>query len=885
MAANGFDDDQTRSFTNLAVGTIVSHYKIISKIGAGGMGEVYLAEDTQLDRRVALKFLPSHLSQDEAARARFTREAKAAAKLDHPNIVPVYEVGEFQDRPFFAMAHIEGKSLKEVINAGRLSINEAIEFTKQICEGLHEAHSAGIIHRDIKPGNIIIDSKGKTRILDFGLAIVAGEDKLTKTGSTLGTVGYMSPEQIEGKQVDHRSDLFSVGVILYEMLTGRRPFEGDTDAAVARSITDATPEPIARYKSGTTGELQQIVEKALTKDPALRYQHADGMLADLKRLSIDSGATKKRRIGLVVAAAIVIAMVVGYFGFSTFHGEYDQVTGPKRLVVLPFDNLGDDDQDYFASGMTDEVIARLSEVSGLSVASRLTAARLKEAGIDLKKIGDSLGAEYVLDASARYQIGSDGTRHVRLITQLINVTEDRVIWSQTYDTVMTEVFSVQASIAEQVSEKMNVILLEPEREQVWKRWTTSQEAYDYYLQGNRYIGSAGGFGPLRDFQLGIEMFRKAIALDSNFSRAYSQMSYAYSMHCDRGACTDSIKQAALYTARRAIDTDPEGRNGYIALAWYYFLGERDAPKAQAQIDKAYEDNRENSYYLTLSHIFLRSMGEFDEAISRQKRALEARPNEVFSIYALGQTCLRCRRYEEAEELFDRVINMRPDFYGAYYQKVLLYLNQQGDIGKAREVIESSYGKVDSARWRGTLRWLDMKEGKLEQYLAQITIPPYDTVGYFFNRGQTYWRMGEMETMRAYLDSALNQVQRRLGEEPENAGLHSMLGLIYAGLERKDEAIAEGLRATEIAPYEKDTWYNFGYLDWLLGIYIVLNEKELALEQLEKMLTVPNTFGLSHVFIDPDYAPLLNYPGFERLVEKYGNEYAKSRWKDHKNKSI
>lgn len=262
-------DDNTQSSVQLVNGTEFGQYRIIEKIGAGGMGEVYLADDTKLDRQVALKFLSFHLSQDQTSRARFTREAKAAAKLDHPNIVPVYEVGEFQGRPFFAMAHIEGQSLREVIKLGKLTVSGAIDYCMQICEGLNEAHSAGIVHRDIKPGNIIIDTKNKLRILDFGLATLSGEEKLTKTGSTLGTVGYMSPEQITGKDVDHRSDIFSIGVILYEMLTGRRPFEGDNDAAVARSITDSAPEPVSRYKSGVSGELQQVVDKALSKDPSL----------------------------------------------------------------------------------------------------------------------------------------------------------------------------------------------------------------------------------------------------------------------------------------------------------------------------------------------------------------------------------------------------------------------------------------------------------------------------------------------------------------------------------------------------------------------------------------------------------------------------------------
>ena len=282
MTANNFDDDDTQSFVPLTAGTKVSHYEIISKIGAGGMGEVYLAEDSQLDRKVALKFLPSHLSQNEASRARFTREAKAAAKLDHPNIVPVYEVGEFQGRPFFAMAHIEGQTLREVIKQGKLSVADAVDLTMQICEGLNEAHSAGVVHRDIKPANIIIDKKGKPRLLDFGLATVAGQEKLTKTGSTFGTASYMSPEQVQGQKVDHRSDIFSVGVVLYEMIAGRLPFKGEHDAAVAYSIVHEDPEEVASLRPGVPEAIAEIAHRALAKKPADRFATAQELLDTLK---------------------------------------------------------------------------------------------------------------------------------------------------------------------------------------------------------------------------------------------------------------------------------------------------------------------------------------------------------------------------------------------------------------------------------------------------------------------------------------------------------------------------------------------------------------------------------------------------------------------------
>ena len=399
------DNDNTQSFVPLTNGTQVGHYKIISKIVAGGMGEVYLAEDTKLKRQVALKFMPVHLATDADMRTRFTREAQATAKLDHPNIVPVYEVGEHNNRPFFAMAHIEGQPLREVIKQGKLSVSEAIDFTMQICEGLHKAHESGVVHRDVKPGNIIIDKENRPRILDFGLATITGEEKLTKTGSTLGTAGYMSPEQIEGKQVDQRSDLFSVGVILYEMLTGRRPFEGDNDAAVVRAITSSNPEPIARFKSGVTGELQQIIDKALFKDPTLRYQHADGMLSDLKRLQSDSTPQKKSRLKqwLIAEIAVVIAVVLlFYYDVFKITGDDSKTDWVNSIAVLPFRDFSpNQDQEFFCDGMTDAIIGRLSTINNLKVISMTSVMRFKDSKHDLKKIGRELGVDYLLEGSVR----------------------------------------------------------------------------------------------------------------------------------------------------------------------------------------------------------------------------------------------------------------------------------------------------------------------------------------------------------------------------------------------------------------------------------------------------------------------------------------------------
>ncbi|MCH8028149.1 MAG: protein kinase, partial [candidate division Zixibacteria bacterium] len=358
------NDDKTQNFVPLAADTEVGHYRIIKKIGAGGMGEVFLAQDTKLDREVALKFLPSHLVSDKDVRTRFTREAKAAAKLNHPNIVVVHEVSEFNGRPYFAMEHVKGESLHHFACDNPQPLDKVVDLVIQICEGLSEAHSKGIVHRDIKSANIVVDDKGRPRLLDFGLATVRGEEKLTRTGSTIGTIAYMSPEQIAGKEIDARSDIFSLGVVLYELVTGRTPFKRDNNSATMSAIANDEAEPMARYKTGVSEDLERIVAKALRKDIKSRYQHVDDVLADLRNLSSSDklGARSNDR---------------------------------KMVAVLPFENLGAADDEYFADGITEEITSRLAVVSGLGVISRTSALRFKGSKKSISEIGQELGVDYI----------------------------------------------------------------------------------------------------------------------------------------------------------------------------------------------------------------------------------------------------------------------------------------------------------------------------------------------------------------------------------------------------------------------------------------------------------------------------------------------------------
>ena len=488
------DDDKTQTYVPLTNGAQFSHYRVIEKIGCGGMGEVYLAEDTELNRKVALKFLPPDLCRDADCRARFKREAQAAAKLSHPNIVTIHEVAEYHERPYIVMEYLQGKSLKEIIQAGDMPLAKAVDLAIQIAEGLNAAHQASVVHRDIKPANIVIGDDGRARILDFGLATIRGTEKLTQTGSTLGTLGYMAPEQTRGEPTDQRSDIFSFGVILYEMITGRPPFHGDHEAAILYAIAYDEPEPLGRYKSAVPDDLQHIICKMLAKTPAHRYQTAADLIADLKRFSAEEAPAllaKGRRDWwnrYVVNAAMVILLAIAAYWIATTYvfppGEKSG-SGRKMLAVLPFENLGSPEDEYFADGITDEITAKLASIHELGVISRTSTMLYKHTTKSLREIAKELGVDYILEGTILWDKGRDTSR-VRILPQLIRVSDDTHLWAETYQRPLTDIFALQSDLAAQIAKEMNITLLEPENGALQAMPTRNLDAYQTYLRGMDY---------------------------------------------------------------------------------------------------------------------------------------------------------------------------------------------------------------------------------------------------------------------------------------------------------------------------------------------------------------------------------------------------------------
>jgi serine/threonine-protein kinase len=630
MAADEFENDKTQSFTPLTRGMKVRHYTIIEKIGSGGMGEVYLALDTKLNRKVALKILPPHLCQDEECRKRFTREAQAAAILDHPNIAAIYEVGEHQERPFYSMQVVEGQSLRDVIAGKDLPIDRILEIGIQVCEGLQAAHDKGIIHRDVKPSNILLDSHGRVRIVDFGLAAIRGSEHLTRTGSTLGTIGYMSPEQVRGQEIDHRSDLFSIGIVLYELITKQNPFKRDSEAATLKAVSDNTLHPVARYRADVPEGSQAIIEKALEKRAELRYQTAADMAADLRRVTEGITAIRpdKKRY--------------------------------QSIAVLPFVDISQEkDQEYFCDGIAEELINGLTQLRELKVAARTSAFQFRQSDRDIRAIGQELRVAAVLEGSVR----KAGNR-LRISVQLVNVKDGFHLWSEKYDRDQNDIFAIQDEIALKIVEKLRLQLLDSERNQLVRRHTDNKEAYNLYLKG-RYFWNRRYEGGL--FKA-IECFQQATEEDPRFALAYSGIADSYNIL----GVYSLIQTKEAYTraksaAKKALEIDETIAEAHASLGWIRMWYDWDWQAAEKEFRQAIRLNPNCAtahqwygFYLALIK------GQSSDAIAEFRRAQELDPLEIITNATLGWVYFFAGKYDEAIRQCRKTIEMEPNFSLTYF---------------------------------------------------------------------------------------------------------------------------------------------------------------------------------------------------------------------------
>jgi serine/threonine protein kinase/Tfp pilus assembly protein PilF len=837
-----FQDDNTRTHAVMAPGTLVSHYRIIEKIGAGGMGEVYLAEDKRLDRKVALKFLPERLSGNEESRNRFVREAKATARLNHPNIVTIYEVGEHNGLAFFAMEFVEGKSLKRMIHDEAFMLDRVVEIATRICEGLQEAHNTGIIHRDIKPANILVDRAGRPKILDFGLATLAGMEQLTKTGSTLGTVGYMSPEQVQGRTSDHRTDLFSFGVVLYELITGRRPFEGDTEAHILNTIINDQPEPISRYRSGIPDELIRIVDKLLEKSPDLRYQSASGVVSDLKRLDI-----------------------TGQLRPST---EVKIRSERKMIVVLPFENLGPADDEYFADGITEEIISRLAVVKKLGVISRTSALQYKGTRKPIGQIGRELKVDYVLEGTVRWSKGKEVSR-VRITPQLIKVADDTHMWSDRYDRTLEDIFDVQSDIAEKVIEQLNVTLLEPEKQLIQNKPTSNMDAYNAYLRAQECL-----YAPdyrEENTRSAIRLFERAISFDSGFVHAYAELSIA---HTRMYFFAYDTTQQRIESAREALEKAQEINNSipevFLARAVYYYHIERDYEKAVEAAEIAAESIPvEPNWYL---FAIRRRQGRYDEALEKIHLILSLNPNDPTALMEAGITYGVMNRYDEAEKYLLKAESVAPDSENTYEHLAWTYIRGGADLEKIKGVIERM-PQAEEEAWSLYYYYSGEYAKALELIIANDYRDVFNQAIYFpgrYRAASMRYVLGEKVPGSEDIVLAIQHLESALVDQPADHRVHATLCVCFALNDEREKALASGRRAMEIMPRDRDCFAGPLTVLFVVEANSILGEFDAACDLLEPLFS-------SNSFVTPAWVKrhpvisrqLADFPRFQQLLGKYG----------------
>jgi serine/threonine-protein kinase len=643
------DDDETSARILPSGTTPAFRYRIVEKVGAGGMGEVHLAEDTSLHRRVALKFLPAHLAADPDLRARFQREAQAAARLDHPVIVTIHDVGELDGRPYIAMQFVEGRALSHYCREEPLPVAGIARLVAQVCDGLAAAHAAGVTHRDIKPANILVDREMRPRILDFGLASVRGSEDLTRTGSTLGTVAYMSPEQAQGQPAGHRSDLFSVGIVLYELVAGRTPFRRESEAATLRAIVADDPEPLARYKADAPAELQRIVSKCLAKRADERYQSAADLAADLRVLE---------RSGSGPTAAT------------------------PSIAVLPFTNMSaDPENEYFSDGLTEELLNVLAKNPGLKVTGRTSSFAFKGKQEDLRLIGQKLGVGVLLEGSVR----KAGNR-VRITAQLVNAADGFHLWSESYDRVLDDIFVLQDDIARAVAGALNVTLLGKGRRKV------NAEAYALVLRAQQSARLMTGPG----LDLAIQLYRKALELDPDDARAWAGAARTYAVQSAYGhGDGEEASRQAKECIERAMQLDDQLPDAYETLGFVRGALELRFRESRELTRKAVELAPNSSRAVGSLAMQEGIFGRFEEALCLARRAVELDPLDPDQHMQLGRILQWAHQPEAARAAFLRGLELSPGVTGAHgWVSQTWIMERKLDEALAEARLEESAGYRD-----------------------------------------------------------------------------------------------------------------------------------------------------------------------------------------------
>ena len=863
-------------------------YETIENLGQGGMGRVFRVVDLHMDEEVTLKILKPEIAVNQKTIERFKTEMKLARKISQKNVCKMYDFGQNEDLFYLTMEYVPGQNLRGLIRqTGQLAVRTAISLAKQVCEGLAEAHRLGIVHRDLKPSNIMIDREGCVRIMDFGIARSVETQGLTDTGVIIGTPDYMSPEQTEDATIDLRADIYALGVILYEMVAGRLPFEGETALKVAEKQKTENPLSVRTINPRIPVNLDRIIMKCLEKAKDKRFHTAEELYIELDKLEKDIPSTKKAAVsrkttnflGLgtklrkswigLVGLFVIFAAVVS-FAFIFKKDRAVAVSGMKMLVVLPFENLGPPEDEYFADGLSEEIMSRLSALRDLGVISRTSAFQYKNTEKMIKDIGKELGVDYVLEGTVRWNRVPDGTGRVRVTSQLVRVSDDSHLWSESFDRLIEDIFAVQSEIAEQVIKKLDLYILDPDRTALSAQPTNNLKAFDLYLRSKDASMKAYLGQDLQEYEQAIDLLSQAVNEDPDFTQAFLGLFeihlHLYVVGIDRSELRLTKVRVAL---DGAVNLDPNLPSVQLAIGIYSMRFFQDFDRA-LEILESVQKIRPNLSPSYLANI-QRLQGKWIDAIANYERAFRLNPLSSDLAHILGRCYAWIFEYQRSAEWFDRALSIYPDLYYSKLGKVRLPLLSDGDTPQARMLLEALPQHVlTDYNWYE----LGLLERNYQDVLDRLRASPYETFAeaqFYIPKNlayaSVYSAMNRNELKKSYAERARRELEQAVSENPEDTRLIAALGLTYAYLGQSEEAVREGLRAVNLYPISRDAFEGPHYILILAKIYALVGENDKSIEQLEILLSIPcgNNYSLALMRIDPIWDSLRNNPRFQNLL--------------------
>jgi serine/threonine protein kinase/tetratricopeptide (TPR) repeat protein len=909
--------------SDAVIGELIGHYRIEALIGVGGMGEVYLARDERLGRKVALKLLPEELTADETQVSRFKTEARAASALNHPNILTVYEISSEGNRHFIATEFIEGVTLRAWLSRGKINLGDGLEVAVQVASGVAAAHETGVVHRDIKPENIMLRPDGYVKVLDFGIAKLSEQQTAanrgdvgkmdvhqTRLGLVLGTGRYMSPEQARGEKADARSDIWSLGVVIYEMVAGVPPFQGETPSDCIACILMTEPPSLSGTVPDIPPKLESIVKRALRKNRDARYQTSKEMLVDLRSLKAEldtkafpfqTGADVLSKIKwhkqgalLTLAAVVLVLGVSAFFVFRSLQTSQspahslgvagrpmataeDSTSNPatpeKSIAVLPFENLsGDPDNAFFADGVQDEILTDLARIADLKVIGRTSVMQYK-GGVarNLREIGQQLGVAHLVEGTVQ----RSGNR-VRVNAELVDARTDRRSWGQIYERDLADVFAIESEIATGIAGELNAELSPNEKSEIERPITGNIPAFDLYTRANNLLliesFSDDLPGHLRQ---AANLLNRAVARDPTFFQAYCKLSYAYDAlyfyGYDHTAARLASAEAAIQTAFRLR---PDAGEAHLARAQNLYWGYLDYDGALAELEAARRSLPNDARMFLLLGYIHRRQGRWEESARDFDRAVELDPRNLDTLLQIATNHDLFRRYAEEKLILDRALAIEPSRAEIKVVRANVDLDWKADTQPLHQVIDEIRAENPASVQDMANNWLicalaERDAAAAKDALIALGDTPLRDGAVRLNRPFVEGLIARMTKdeakARAAFTAARADQEKIVQAQPNYAPPRCVLGLIDAALGQKEEALREGRRAVEFLPVEKDAIWGPAMHRYLAKIAAWVGDNDLACEQLAIATPVPSGVSYGQLKLMPWWDPLRGDPRFEKIV--------------------